>query len=349
MPNILKFFGITGLFQFLGKFIKDLFPTTWDSWRALIWFSLFSWAMALLATHPAIEIFISIWSWLFLIPGVHWAMHKEKKLKELLTIGGFFIAPWVTGAMVCMFLFGSLTGKLTEAAFILWSPISAVIAAAPKFIKYGPKYGVPDPPVRQDLIILLLINLLISSWFQLYFATQTWLRQYPSLLAEDFNRSPFVVRLFAEERSSASRGIQVLNQASDLFEKNVSGLSWSETERWLLEMNNQMGTLQSETIAQLTDVDENDLWRIQGRFLPGEYLVQLMAVWDGPTKDGVSYYFTKNCQVRKQPGSQLGLAAPLLRQQPQTDSEVAATESAIAQVRCGQPEGPIAGNPQIPR
>lgn len=343
MTNFFKFFGISDLFQFFGGLIKQLLPTKWDSWRALIWFSLFSWAMAALATHPAIEILISTCGWLFLIPGIHWAMHQEKSLKELLTIGGFFIAPWITGALVCIFLFGSITGKLTEAAFILWPPVSAAIAAAPKFIKYGPKYGVPDPPVRQDLIILLLVNLLISCWFQLYFATQVWLRQYPSLLAEDFSRSPFVVRLAAQE-SAASRGDQVLDRASALFEKNISGLSWSATERWLLEINDQMETIQSEAIAQLAKVDENNLWKIQGRVLPGEYLVQLLAVWTGPTKDGISYYFTKNCQIRKQPLTSIGLPNLLPGQPTQTESEAT---SAVAQVSCGPAEGPIVGKPAI--
>jgi hypothetical protein len=338
MTNFLKFFGISDLFGFIGKLINDLSPKTWDSWQALIWFSLFSWAMAAMVVDPGIQIFISTCGWLFLIPGVHWAMYKEKNLKELLTFGGFFIAPWITGALVCVFLFGSLTGKLTEAAFILWAPISATIAAAPKFIKFGPKYGVPDPPVRQDLIILVLVNLLISCWIQLYFATQTWLRQYPSFLAEDFSRSPFVVRLASDDRR-VSRGARVLDEAANLFDKEVSGLSWSETERWLLEMNDQMGLIRSEAITQLTEANENELWRIQGRFLPGEYVVQLIATWNGPTKDGVGYYFTKNCQVFKQQ-TPLERLVPQLRQQ---------NENAIAQVRCGETQGPIAGNPPVPR
>ncbi len=348
MLKFLAALGIIDFFQFLKKTINDLLPKTWDSWQALVWFSVYSWFIAGLAQSSEVQIIISFGAWVFLIPGLHWAMHKEKVLKEIVTVGGIFLAPWVTGVLVCTFLFGSLTGRLTEASFILWAPVSAIIAALPKFVKSGPSYGFPDPPVRQDLIIMFLVNVLISCWFQLYFTTQSWLSQYPSLLAEDFSRSAFVVRLFPEGRQPP-RGERILEEAAKIFERRLVGLPWSQTEQWLIQIDQEMGQIEADAIARLTQIPENNLWRLRAQALSGqEYLVQLLSVWQGPTIDGTGYYFAKSCRIQRQPGSPLVDLRPLLEQRNRRRPLEPAllpqlTEGGVTQVQCGPTEGPISG------
>ncbi|HIK15343.1 MAG TPA: DUF5357 family protein [Leptolyngbyaceae cyanobacterium M33_DOE_097] len=357
MELITRFFATIGIWDFIQavlKSIQDLFPKTYDSWQALVWFSLYSWLMAALAVDPWVEIFISSCAWLFLIPGVHWAMYKEKFLKESLTWGGIFIGPWITGALVCTFLFGSLTGRLTEAAFILWPPISAIIASLPKFVKAGPTYGFPDPPVRQDLMILFLVNLLMSCWIQFYFLTQEWLVEYPTLVEQNFQESAFVVRLFDGDgdRRVTSRGSRIIDEAAKVLDRNVTNLTWSETELWLRDLDQRLNVVQTGALDKLPGATENNLWTIQARVLPGtEYDVQLWSVWNGPSTTGIGYYFTKTCQIRKRLRPPLSGLNPFQRSpernQPITPEGISRTidNAVVARVTCGQTSDRMDGQP----
>jgi Family of unknown function (DUF5357) len=138
---------IKTFFEGLGTFFKGIFssfvPTKWDSSRTLIGLGFFSWGMSLLA-GTVVQNIIAISGWLFLIPGVHWAMYEDKTLNKLLTIDNFltinktFFGPWITAALISFFLFADPERGVPAIAFILWPIFSAVLAALPKFIFYGP-------------------------------------------------------------------------------------------------------------------------------------------------------------------------------------------------------------------
>lgn len=320
--------------EFFQQIRKAVTPPSWDSWKTLIWISVFSWAVALLAGE-LIEGFIASVGWIFLIGGVHWGLHDDF-FKKGLTFQGFFVGPWITGALVCIFLFGGLIGlrPMPIAGFLFWFPISALIAVSPKFIKAGPDFKIPDPGDRQQIVNMLLANLLISCWFQLYFSTQNWLSNYPSVLADDLSRSPFVSR-FSENRP-LPRGVVLLNQAEDYVEASLAGKPWSQVERWLLELDSQVEKLNEVALSQIPNAEENDFWKLQGRTLQGqEYALQLIANWTGPSLTGSGYHLTRTCKIarRKPPDSPVGTRS--------------ADAAETATVECGPIEGPRAGQPVL--
>ncbi|XHX77531.1 MAG: DUF5357 family protein [Stenomitos frigidus ULC029] len=335
---ILSILSIDEIFKQLRK---TLTPPKPDSWQTLLWISIFSWAMSLLPVSEWIQGFIATCAWFFLIPGIHWFMHEEKfkvfdltlDIKKGLTIGGLYLAPWITGALICILLFSGLPEEeRTRIALLSWPPISAIIASLPKFIAIGPKYKTPDPPARQDIVILLLANLLLSCWFQLFFLTQSWLLDYPSLLTEDLSKSAFVVR-FANNAAS-SRGVTILEQAETVLKEQLDGRSWSQVERWLLELEPQVQQLEEVVMTRISSVKENDLWHLQGRVLPRtEYQMQMMAVWQGPSADGSGYHLMKSCQLTRVPDTRRSIART-----------VASTQ--IARVTCDAVTAPTAGQPE---
>lgn len=330
------------LFAQLRQFVT---PPSWDSWKALIWISIFSWAVSML-TNGFIQAFIASVGWIFLIPGLHWFMHEEKlklfgnvviNVKKNLTFGKLYFAPWITGGLVCIYLFGGLLDTLPSAVFVCWPPISAAIAVAPKFIKFGPEYKIPDPPVRQEIVILMLWNLLISCWLQLYFFTQYWLYQYPSLLTDDLSNSAFVYQVRPADRP-VSRGNLILNQAETILRDSLAGQSWAQVEKWLLNLNQQLDIVRLNIFERLSSLQENSYWRLEGRVLPGtEYTVQINAIWQGPTATTDGYYLTKTCQVTRVANVRAELSPP---NKPALLNPVQQVK-----VECGPASGPIAGLP----
>lgn len=317
----------------------------WDSWQVLIWISAFSWVMSLLPSSDVIRSLIATVGWLFLIPGVHWFMHEEKlkaapnlelNVKKALTINNFYLAPWITGALVCIFIYGSLTNGQYRLAWVSWPPISTAIAVAPKFIKLGPKFAVPEKADdRQQIIILMLSNLLLSCWIGLYFSTQSWFEQYPSILSGDLSRSSVVLD-FNPRDKPPSRGATLLDRASEIIDADLEGRSWSEVEKWLFELDQRMPEVEREVFDSFPDLEEDQLWQITGRTAPGvEYALQLFAVWQGPTSDGQDFYLTKTCLITKKPTNRVKPG----------DNSTSPAQVGIAQVDCGVARGPYPGAP----
>lgn len=332
-------FSILSIDEIFKQLRKTLTPPKPDSWQTLLWISIFSWAMSLLPVSNFVQGFIATCAWFFLIPGIHWFMHEEKfkvfdltiNVKKGLTINGIWLGPWITGALVCILLFSESPNDRISVAFICWPPISAIIAALPKFIAIGPKYKNPDPAARQELVILLLTNLLLSCWFQLFFLTQSWLVDYPSLLTQDLDRSAFVVKL-ANNRST-SRGVLILDQAETALKEQLDGRSWSQVERWLFDLKPQMQQLEDTVMSRLPPLKENELWQLSGQVLPRtEYELQLMATWQGPSADGTGYYLMKPCQITRIPDTRRAIART-----------VASTQ--IARVTCDDVTAPTTGQP----
>jgi len=302
---MIKLGEMGNIFERIKKFIT---PPKWDSWQTLVWMSIFSWAVSLLVSN-VFQLLIASIGWVFLIPGVHWFMHEEKlklaggteiNVKKNLEFNKFFVAPWITGALICTFLFGGVLFELIPSlAFICWPIISVVIAVLPKFIKVGPEYQKPAPPARQEIIILLLWNLLLSCWFQLYFSTQAWLREYPSLLSEDLNKSAFVYKMVTEEKP-VPRGVVLLERAEQSLKDALANQSWAQVEKWLFKLGPQLEGVRSTVMSQFPDIKENPFWRLEGNVLPGtEYKLDLYAIWQGPTAEANGYYLKKTCQITR--------------------------------------------------
>jgi hypothetical protein len=304
--------------QILGEVRRVLTPATWDSWQALVWISVFSWAVSFLATGPNVQGIIASIAWIFLIAGLHWAMH-DKEVEKRLTFGPrkLFIGHWITGGLISVFLFGGLFDRDPSYVFVYWFPLSALVAIAPKFIKRGPAVNRPAPGARQDIVILVLINLLVSCWFQLYFTTQGWVQRYPNLFPSTIDSRP------SQSLSEAVRstGVAFLDQAEAGLRTNLAGLPWPQVERWLLNLNSNLQAISDASKLKLGTGSEP--WRLEGRLTPGqEYQVQLWGVWRDPKTQTDREYLLKTCAVDRKP---ISSATPT---------------TLVAAVRCGTTETP---------
>ncbi|HTL90185.1 MAG TPA: DUF5357 family protein [Leptolyngbya sp.] len=300
------------------KQIRDrVKPPQWASWQTLLALSVFSVIMAALTTSPQPQIaqrIISSFGWLFLILGVWWFVY-EPNVKKKLTFFDLFVGPWIVGALVCIYLFGTIEGRTipTQTAFISWPPISSIIWAAPKFVKSDPKtkdpvYTNPNKKNRQDIILLILANLLLSCWFQFYFLLQTWMGQYPELAADDFSQSAFVWRPARFDRAGAmSRGAEMLNVAAQEVRNDLEGKPWAEVERWLEQLDQQVPKLQQRVREQLPQASGANLWKLNAQVISSAYDLQLQALWKGPTANNSANRLTRTCRItqsRKQTSSQ---------------------------------------------
>jgi hypothetical protein len=338
------FAGLPNIVQELFEQLKNLFiPPKPDSWQTLLWLSIFSWGMSLLA-GTAVQHLIASIGWLFLIAALHWGMH-EKASKELFTVNQVFLVPWITGALLCLFLFAT-PNYLPPIAFVSWPLISATIAALPRFIKSGPELAIPDAGKRQDLVILLLGNLVLSCWIRLFFSAQIWVQEYPSLvLVPERSDTGAIVQPSPGQVIPVSvtrAGILLLDRAGNDVKATFDGLSWPAVERELLDFNSFMSDLRVTSQGALALRDQAQ-WQLQGQVstgtsLPTEYYnVRLLAIRvGGSTESSPSYgpfYLAKDCRIAPSLPSSL---ESLLRRSPQVR---------VAQVTCGATSEPIRGQP----
>jgi hypothetical protein len=273
---------------------KLLLPPKAFSWQTLILLSVFSCLMAALA-NDLIRDLLATCGWIFLIFGVGWFTTESP-----IYLGGLSLGPWITGILVSIFLFGEWLDERPSLLFVSWPLISAAIASLGEFIQSGPRFKNPAPAGRQRLVILFLSNLIISCWFQLYFVIQGWIDIYPSLLANDFNQSNFVVRL-GIPTSEPPTGVLILNQAEALLRADLEPLSRPEVERWLLNLKQQPTDFQNAVMQQLPPSEENALWQLQAQVLPDQpdYTLQMLALWQGPSSDLAGHYLTKTCRINQ--------------------------------------------------
>jgi hypothetical protein len=315
----------------LLKWLKKLVtPPRAYSWQTLILLSLFSYVMSFLATG-LVRNWLSTWGWIFLIWGVGWATNEQP-----IYIGPFCLSPWITGALVCIFIFGSWSDGLPPLALIWWPPVSAVIAAMPHFLEKGLKLRLPPPRVRQQLVILFGSHLLISCWFQFYFVAQNLLYQYPSLLADDFSQSAFVVKLKTQPPTTP-RGAIILNLMEPHILQDLDNQPWSQVEQWFLEQQKQIQAVRKQVQKELPKAEEDLWWLFDSKEFPSAsgYNLKMWALWQGPRSKPENYHIEKLCQINQvypQPDTDTGTT-------PEFD-EVQPTSIAIAEVKCTPASSP---------
>ena len=331
------------------KQIRDrVKPPQWASWQTLLLLSIFSVIVASLTTSPQPQIaqrIISSFGWLFLILSVWWFVY-EPNVKKKLTFFDLFTGPWIVGALVCIYVFGTIEGRTvpTQTAFISWPPISSLIWASPKFVESDPKtkspvYTNPKKPRRQDIILVVLANLVLSCWFQFYFQIQTWMVQYPSLAADDLTRSAFVWRPAKFDRATAfSRGADVLNLAAQNVRSELEGKPWADVERWLEQLDRQVPKLQQQVRDQLPRAAEANLWRLNAQVTSAAYDLQLQAIWDGSSSRSSSYQLTRTCRVTQ--GRRQGPPSQFNFNSPAPPATAPATPKFVGTVQCGAIDPP---------
>lgn len=291
----------------LFKFIQDLFlgiqkilmPPKPFSWQTLIYLSIFAWGNSYFATGIIKDI-IALTGWGFLIAGTAWYTTDDP-----LRVPGTFmpVGALLSGFLVSVFAFGHQENVVTTRTIVLWPTIAAIITAIPEFFSgtgTATKTAIPKIEVRQKIIILLGWSMLISCWIQFYFVIDKWLKEYPSLSTENFQRSAFVIKLEPKSKKPEN-GNMILNKIQPLIEEQIAQRTWSEVERWLLEANQQVGNLGKRMINQnLGKYEEKGLWKIEPRVvnIKSGYTLDILSIWQGPTANGKGFYLKKSCTIQ---------------------------------------------------
>lgn len=313
-----------------SKVTHLLFPKDIFSWQTFMYLGLFSLAMAWVArssgTLNITESLIATLGWGFFAFGIGWLLEQNQ-----VRVLGLSLAPWVAGAILCIYFLNLIPWVNGPGALMSWPLVSVIILAAPYFLTWELKPRIPSPPARQQLILVLLIALLFSSWFQFYFRLQTWFGDYPSLLADSFDNSGFVYRYTSQARDQA-QGVSLLTTVEADVKAELNDTPWPYVERWLLNLNEQLVTLQSESIRTLEQslADEKGLWQLEARprSLNDGYALELFAVWSGPASDPKGYHLQKTCLI--QPRS----PAPQPTTTPNDRNDAASPPTQMAEVTC---------------
>ncbi len=289
-------------------------PTSFYSWQTSLWMSLLAWLLAQVARSPdqvkapiAVHDILTSFSWMFLILAVGW-LTAVQPVKLL----GQNLGPWITGALVCLFLFARGDYVLPKAAIMTWPMISAAIAAFPEFVDIERGFSVPSKlRVRQNLCIMLLVNLLLTSWITFGFRINGWLIDYPGLWGEGFNGSYFVMQRPREDRDF-NRGRNIVQEMEQQLKQNTTFKVQSEVERWLLDNQNDPLIFRDSVMNTLATrrTDEDDLPRFQDdsfwqletivsepTYNEADYQVELRARWIGPRVKEAGHMVKRTCVI----------------------------------------------------
>ncbi len=274
----------------------------------MILLSVFSYYMAMLAQTTLLEDVLTNFGWIFLIIGVHWWTTSANQLRvgysEAERKEGFPLSPWITGALVSLYLFGAGTGEIRREALIYWPTISAVIAAMPDFLGENSDGGLmfrkAPQNKRQNIVILFGTQFLLSCWLQFNFVLQDWLVQYPSLVFDDVRQSAFVVKSLGAS-SAKPRGAVILEAMEPKLKDQLEAKPWSEVERLLLkeERVNLINTIQKQATKQVSPIDEDQLWVVNSDISSRKsgYNLNLLANWQGPRAKAKENSLVKSCQI----------------------------------------------------
>lgn len=298
--------------------LKDLFwPDRYFAWQTLLMLSLFSLFIASLLAFlngeedAAVDVLTTL-SWIFFTCAVWWGTNANKgKFK----VYGFYIGPWITGAVLCLFLFWPWEENRVRWSLSSWPMISMTIMALPDFVNWELKVSLPKKDRQKSLVMTLLINLLLNSWILFYFRIQDWIANYPSLLANDLSQSAFVYD-FVVDRQPDVQGLRLLESTADAITEELEGQPWYQTERWLYTRKNRLEDIAQRMTNTLASPEEQIFWQMavpQPRRLGEGYLLVLRADWTGPVAANEILYAEQTCKI-----------TPIRRARPNAASDEAA-------------------------
>lgn len=279
--------------------IKALTPERYYCWKTFCWLSIFSWLTAALATGLVSRV-IYICGWSLFIASIDWAAREEK----------IPLRPWLTAALICIFVFDVITGQVPKQAIVFWPPVAAIVAALPSFFNKQLYLKLPSEKERQKLLVLVLSQVLLSCWLQFAILTQNLMANYPSLLAEDISESNFLVK-FEGIIQAKPKGVDIINGLKDELNDELGKQPWSEVKAWFStpRLPEAVQVMSDEVKEQVLPVvnnnllgqekSERDLWEIQAdaRQTAAGYNLKLKAVWNGPRSQTEEYYVEQSCSI----------------------------------------------------
>ena len=326
-----------------------LWPTKYLEWPTFLRLSLFSWLVAAILAYLnggenyfAVD-FLSTLSWIFLTAAIWWAIDDNKKNFKAYD---FYFGPWITGAVLCTFLFRPWEDNRARWAISCWPLISMAIQALPHFINWELKVSLPKKDKQQGLAMTLLVNLLLTSWILFFFRVQDWVTNYPSLLVNDLNKSAFVSDLVSE-RDPQAQGIPLLEGIANAIAGELNDQPWYQTERWLYSRSDNLKEIDRRMINNLPSPDERIFWQrvaLQPRRLGEGYLLTLRADWIGPVAGDKNFYVEKTCKIMPKEAARTNPDSSGATVDGQSEAEVTPQTTQLTLVNCGEDPSTIQWN-----
>lgn len=323
--------------------VRDFFwPKDYFSWQTLLALSLFSLLIAALldayngGRYIPVDV-LSTLSWIFFTSAVWWFVDTNK---QWFKIYGFYIGPWVTGAVLCTFLFWPWEENRFRLSISSWPMISMLIMALPNFVTWELKFKPPKSDKQQQLAMTLLVNLLMNSWILFFFRIQDWVANYPSLLANDTSQSAFVYD-FVTERRPQVQGILLVENTAEAIASELGGQPWYQTERWLYKRKDNLEAIADRMTDTMNSPTEQIFWQIavpQPKRLNDGYLLTLRADWMGPVARDETFYVEKSCKItpEERPRIQAIEDADSAGEKGTAQTESLAQTSKLTVVDCGE-------------
>lgn len=301
----------------IGKSVGNfLDPRQAFCWKTLISLSLFSWGVMLIVGESPIaaldpsneDVQLSplqnaffVLGWVFLNLGIGWGFAKDAKEKKKSNIKipllnwEFYPGALVTAGITCFFLFRVWNPEWRAIALISWPLVTALYAAIPITISsiVGKKW--PEPQVRQDLIISVLLHIIVSCWLGFYFLVQNWIEEYPPLRSSSsgLQKSMFMVELDPQP--------EMLDLAEAVLRGRLAELPPPEARsrfadpQFVQEFINDV----KRQVEQQLPASQRILDLVITRPISTDLdtPLRLQAFWQELEANGASYYLQKECQL----------------------------------------------------
>lgn len=270
-------------------------PPRFSHWKTLLIFTL-ALGIAALLTMNYIEwqqTFIT-WFYVSCLATVS-VFFKEKPLK----FKRFSLHPWLLAGLISLFFSSNFSGEnLTEFALIAFPLFSVCIASLYEIWESGVQWQVSIPLIRADFIIFILVHCLISCWIRFNILMEHWLKNYPSVFAENFNKKALVIKIKSSSIND-SRGIVIIKNVENYLTLKSDKQPWNQVENWLLNIGQNRLNLRNEAWKTLGKLPEDTLWKFTYNMQQSQsnYKLQLFAQWYGPGSRPYGYYVTKTCHI----------------------------------------------------
>jgi hypothetical protein len=290
--------------NFLGKIIdylaKELKPPRPFSWQTLILLSLFSAAMAYVATlvpSPTsfVHNFIKFCGWFFLILGAIW-WQLEKPLK----LFGLKVGWWAIAIPIDVLIFTHINYSFKSLPFISLPILAGFLSLIRIFFRRTFYPTFPPPELRLSATIIFLIHVLMSCWIQFYFVLSDWSSDYPTLTSENLDRSSFVFDFRWVDRRR-DRGEYAIETMEGFLKSNIQGKPWENVRQFMQNLEIRPGRLDLDepVKGRMVQLPENSLWSFKANSVQTNagYRLQLLAIWEGPRMEKEQFYFEKLCEI----------------------------------------------------
>lgn len=285
-------------------------PNRWYSWQTALGLSGISGFLSILAKflgkpNGFVASLLATLGWFFLISAITWWVTTEVSSR---------FAPWITGAVLCLFFFGSYDLGGWHGAIIVWPVVSATIFALPHFWDDSFKKKIPTMKERINIALILGTQLLMSFWIQFFVVLTDFVQEYPSYGSDDLSGSLFIVR--SPIRRQEPRGVFILELLDRKLADDYEGKPWAETEaEFLNDPSATTFALYTQIMDEEITFKEDQYWRLQDPALipadAGQKLV-LRYDWTGPqAKLDDPYYIEKVCNLQSAPNPDDPQAPPI--------------------------------------